>query len=144
MRACPAGAVSRPPRTLLTRGFRYGITGLLSTALYFGAVVLLVEAAGAGPVLAAGLATVFVIVTSYAVNRRWVFDTDRSHASAFSRFVLASALSIVLNTWLMYFAVHVLGRGYVAGLVLATAVVPPTNFVINYLWCFRPVAPRVP
>ena len=144
MRARLGGAVSRPPRRLLARGFRYGIAGLLATALYSGAVAVLVEAAGAGPVSAAGIATVLVIVTSYAINRRWVFDTDRPHASAFARFLAASVLSIVLNTSLMYLSVRVLGWWYVAGLALATAVVPPTNFAINYLWCFRPAAPRVP
>jgi putative flippase GtrA len=144
MRARFGGAVQRPPHRLLARGFRYGVAGLLSTVLYFSAVALLVEAARVGPVPAAGIATVMVIIASYAMNRRWVFDTDRPHASAFSRFVAASVLSIALNTGLMYVSVRVLGWWYVAGLVLATAVVPPTNFVINYLWCFRPAAPRVP
>lgn len=139
-----AGALRRPPRALRARVFRYGVAGLFATALYFGAVAGLVEVAGAGPVPAAGAATMLVVVTSYVVNRVWVFDTDRSHASAFSRFLAASALSVVLNTGLMYLSVHVLGWWYVAGLVLATVVVPPTNFVINYLWCFRQAAPRAP
>jgi putative flippase GtrA len=134
----------RPSRALPTRVFRYGVAGLFATALYFSAVAGLVEVADADPVPAAGAATVLVVVTSYMVNRGWVFDTDRSHASAFPRFLAASALSIALNTGLMYLSVHVLGWRYVAGLVLATVVVPPTNFVINYLWCFRPAAPRAP
>jgi putative flippase GtrA len=138
------GAANRPLRTLLARAFRYGVVGLLSTVLYFGAVALLVEAASAGPVLAAGVATVLVVITSYAMNRRWVFDTDRPHAWAFSRFVAASVLSIALNTGVMYVSVRALRWWYVAGLVLATGIVPPTNFVINYLWCFRPAARRVP
>ena len=130
------------PPTLLGRAIRYGLAGLFATMLYFGAVAALVEVAGTRPVPAAGIATVLVIAISYAVNRRWVFDTDRSHASAFSRFVAASVLSIGLNTGLMYLSVHVLGWWYVAGLALATAVVPPTNFTVNYLWCFRSAAPR--
>jgi putative flippase GtrA len=44
----------------------------------------------------------------------------------------------------MYLSVRVLGWWYMVGLVLSTAVVPPTNFAINYLWCFRPAAPPAP
>jgi putative flippase GtrA len=131
----------RPEPGLLRRAVRYGLAGLFATAVYFGAVALLVETAGVRPVGAAALATVLVIVISYVVNRGWVFDTDRSHASAFSRFVAASVLSIALNTGLMHLSVNVLGWPYVAGLALATLVVPPTNFAINYLWCFRAAPP---
>jgi putative flippase GtrA len=121
---------------LLSRGVRYGIAGVAATIVYSAAVAALVELAGTGPVTAAALATLLVMVSSYAVNRAWVFDTDRPHASAFGRFAVASALSIALNAGLMYLSVQVLGWWYVAGLALTTAVVPPTNFVINYLWCF--------
>ena len=138
------GTVSNPPRTLLGRVLRYGIAGLLATLLYFVVVAALVEVARVGPVAAAATATVVVIAASYVMNRGWVFDTDRSHASAFTRFLAASALSLILNTGLMYLSVRVLAWRYVAGLVLATTVVPPTNFVINYLWCFRQAAPRTP
>jgi putative flippase GtrA len=137
-------AADGPPPGLLARAVRYGFAGLFATAVYFGTVALLVEAAGARPVPAAAAATLLVIVTSYVVNRGWVFDTDRSHASAFARFAAASALSLALNTGLMYLSVSVLGWPYVAGLGLAMLVVPPTNFAINYLWCFRPAAPPRP
>lgn len=136
-----AGILRRPSRSLVGRVFRYGVAGLFAAALYFGAVTALVELAGLGPVPAAVAATVLVIVTSYLVNRRWVFATDRSHGSAFTRFLVASALSIVINAALMYLSVHVLGWRYLTGLLLTTAVVPPVNFAINYLWCFRPAAP---
>jgi len=82
-----------------------------------------------------------VIVASYVVNRAWVFDTDRSHVSAFSRFVVASVIGMTLNTGLMYATVHLMGWWYGVGLAMATLVVPPTNFAVNYLWCFRPAAP---
>jgi putative flippase GtrA/ribosomal protein S18 acetylase RimI-like enzyme len=133
----PTAPAPGPSRTLLARVFRYGCAGVSATLVYFGAVTALVEVAGLNPVRAAVPATMLVIVLSYAINRAWVFDTDRSHVSAFARFVAASVLSLVLNTSLMYLSVQVMGWRYLAGLILATAVVPPTNFVINYLWCFQ-------
>lgn len=126
-------------RRLLGRIARYGVAGVLATLIYAGVVLLLVEAMGLTPVPAAAIATVVVIVTSYVVNRAWVFDTARSHRSAFTRFVIASLLGITINTGLMYLAVHWLDWPYIAGVVLATLVVPPLNFIVNYLWAFGQV-----
>jgi putative flippase GtrA len=123
--------------SLTGRVVRYGVAGLVATAIYFGAVVLLVEGVGVAPVPAAVLATMIVIVSSYTINRVFVFDTNRAHRSAFARFVVASLLGIALNAGLMHFATRVLAWPYIAGAVLATAVVPPLNFVVNYFWAFR-------
>jgi hypothetical protein len=41
----------------------------------------------------------------------------------------------------MFLAVERLGWDKLAGLVLTTLVVPPVNFLVNWLWCFRKVAP---
>ena len=129
--------LTAPTRVLLGRAFRYGLAGLFATAVYFGAVALLVEWVRMNPVPAAAVATVGVTVLSYILNRQWVFDTQLSHASAFGRFVAASVLGLGINTGLMWVAVDLMAWPYVSGLALATLVVPPTNFVINYLWCFR-------
>ena len=126
--------------TLRGRAIRYGIAGVAATVLYLAGVAALVEVGGLPPVTAAAAATVLVIVFSYIVNRVWIFPTNRSHASAFSRFIVASGLGMALNTGLMYLAVHVLVWHYWVGLVLATAVVPPTNFLVNQFWSFRPRA----
>jgi putative flippase GtrA len=119
------------------RIFRYGLAGLFATAVYFGAVAILVDLVTMDPVPAAAAATVIVTLVSYAVNRLWVFDTNRSHVSAFTRFVAASVLSVAINTGLMYLSVRVLGWPYLSGVALASVIVPPANFAINYLWCFR-------
>ena len=122
---------------MMRRVVRYGVAGVFATVLYLVVTWALVEVGALAPVVAAAVATGVVIISSYIVNRAWVFTTDRSHASAFSRFVVASALSMSLNTGLMYLAVQVLGWRYWIGLGLATLVVPPTNFVINQFWSFR-------
>ena len=124
-------------RVFARRAIRYGIAGLFATAVYAAAVMGFVRGIGLPAVQAAALATVVVIFTSYVVNRKWVFDTDRSHLSSFSRFAAASGLSIALNSGLMHVAVGVLHWSYLAGVVLATVIVPPVNFAINHFWAFR-------
>lgn len=124
---------------LLGRAVRYGIAGLVATAIYFASVMLLVERLRLAPVTAAIVATVIVIVSSYVINRAFVFDTDRSHGSAFVRFVAASLLGIAVNAALMHLATAVLRWPYIAGAALSTAVVPAMNFFVNYRWAFRRV-----
>ena len=124
-------------RALLGRIVRYGIAGVVGTGIYFAALLLLVELARTPPVPASFLATGIVAVASYLINRMFVFDTNRSHTSAFFRFVAASVWSAVVNAGLMRLAIGILGWPYLAGAVLTTAVVPPMNFAVNYLWAFR-------
>ena len=123
---------------LLGRVARYAVAGLVATAIYFGSVMLLVERARVAPVPAAIIATIVVIVTSYAINRTFVFDTNRPHTSAFGRFLAASLLGIALNAALMHLATNTLSYPYIVGAALSTAIVPPMNFLVNYLWAFRP------
>lgn len=133
--------VTEPPTaralSIRQRIVRYGAAGVLATAIYFAALGALVEWAAVAPVPATVVATLIVIVTSYAVNRAFVFDTDRSHGSAFTRFAVASLLGIGLNAGLMYLATDRLAWSYLVGAALTSVIVPPLNFVVNLLWTFR-------
>jgi len=126
------------PTTLTWRILRYGVAGVFATGVYFGVVLACVEIAFLAPVPAAVVATLVVMLTSYVVNRVWVFDTDRSHVSSFTRFAVASILNTGLNAGLMYLAAAIFKWPYIAGALLTTVIVPPINFVVNYLWAFRP------
>lgn len=128
-------------RALLDKLVRYGIAGLIGTGLYAALNYVMVEKLGAEPVIASVIATTIVMLTSYVINRVFVFKTNRSHASSFTRFAIATGFSMALTVGLTYFAVHVLSWGYVGGIILVTAVIPPTNFLVNYLWAFRHTTP---
>jgi len=116
---------------------RYGIAGVVATGIYFACVWLLVDWMAVTPVTAAVIATMIVIVTSYAINRAFVFETNRAHRSAFTRFVVASLFGIAANTGLMYVATRLFAWPYLIGAALTILVVPPTNFLINQFWAFR-------
>jgi putative flippase GtrA len=120
------------------RVIRYGIAGLIATAIYLFAVFVLVARARVAPVTAAVIATAIVIVTSYLINRAFVFDTNRAHHSAFARFLIASLFGIAANAALMYLATRVFAWPYLVGAALTVVVVPPMNFLVNQFWAFRP------
>lgn len=129
--------LSGKPKMLTHRILRYVIVGGASTVGYWVAVALCVEVLHLDPVLAAVLACGLVIASSYFFNRTWVFDSARRHGSALPRFLLATLISMLLNAGIMYFCVHLMGWWYLIGLIAVTAVVPPTNFLMNQYWCFR-------
>ena len=132
-----AGFARRVPYHLRVHLWRYGLVGVLSTVVFVAITALQVEFYGVDPVISSVGAFVVVIVMAYVLNHRWVFASERSHLAAFPSFIAASAVSLALNAGIMHLSVHVLGWWYGAGLVAVTAVVPATNFVMNYLWCFR-------
>ena len=127
-------------RQLIARMLRYGVVGIVSTVVYFLLVALLVEIYHQEPVLSAVIACAVITVMAYVLNYRWVFASARNHTFAFPSFLMATFISMTLNAGIMYLAVHVLGWWYGLGLVLTTIIVPPSNFLMNYFWCFR--APR--
>ena len=122
--------------SLRERIIRYGLAGLLATGIYFVSVWILVGRAGVDPVAGAVAATAILVVTSYVVNRAFVFDTNRAHRSAFTRFVIASLLSFAVNSGLMALATKVFSWRYLVGAALTILVVPPMNFVVNQFWTF--------
>ncbi len=135
-----ASAAHRILTPLTTSLTRYVMAGILSTAVYFGLVITLVELFHRDPVVSSVLGFVITIVLSYFLNRQWVFVSARSHTFAFPSFVLATFISLSLNASIMHVTVHVMRWWYVVGLLITTAIVPPINFAMNYFWCFR--APR--
>lgn len=122
---------------MMRRVLRYGVVGLASTALYVLLVALLVELFAVDPVISAVISCAATVVLAYGLNHRWVFASTRGHSAAFPSFVAATLVSLSLNGAIMYAAVYVFAWSYLIGLALTTVIVPPTNFALNYLWCFR-------
>ncbi|WP_163859754.1 GtrA family protein [Paenibacillus elgii] len=117
--------------------FRYGIVGLLGTALHFAALFVLVEAAKLHPVLASALGFVLVLLVSYALNRRWTFQASASGWKPLAKYTVVSVTGLLLNIGLMYLAVDRLHWHYAVGQCLVVVAVPISNFLFNYYWTFR-------
>jgi putative flippase GtrA len=125
------------PRSISHRMVRHLVAGGIGTLLYMGVVFLLVEAAGLRPVYAVVISFLFFELFIYVINRAWVYHTVEGHAHAVPRFILITALTLILNTGLMYIAVDVFNLSYLVGLAATVVIIPPTNFLLNYYWAFR-------
>ena len=135
----PAGTRGPLPARLAAlagKGWKYGIVGVLGTALPFAALVALVELSGVHPVPASVAGFVLVLVVSFLLNRSWTFAVRDAGSTAFVKYAAVSVTGLLLNTGIMYAAVELLHWKYWIGQLLVVLVVPPCNFLLNALWTF--------
>jgi putative flippase GtrA len=119
--------------------FRYCVVGGIGTALHFGITIALVEGAGSPPTAASVVGFAAAFVSSYLLNRFWVFGPSARPWVSFVRYSIVCLSGLFLNTAIMTVTVDWLRWYYLWGLALVVAVVPVTNFALNRLWAF-PVA----
>lgn len=115
---------------------RYAVVGGAGTIFYMALVIALVEVFLVHPVASAIIAFILTDALIYLLNRSWVFASRARHGYAFPRFIAVSVIALVLNAAIMHLTVS-LGLWYALGLVGATAIVPPTNYLLNAYWCFK-------
>lgn len=116
---------------------RYGLVGLLGTALHFAGVIFFVEAVRLDPVMGSGLGFLLVLVVSYFLNRTWTFRSKSKGARQFFFYTLVSLFGLALNSAIMFFSVHILQWNYLYGQGMVVAVVPASNYILNRFWTFR-------
>jgi len=122
---------------MLSRAFRHAIAGGIGTIVYMANVAILVELVGVNAVVSSAFAFVTLEVYTYAINRLWVYESQRQHGYAIPRFLIVTCAGLFLNTGIMYMVVELFGLWYVWGLVATTLIVPPTNFLLNFYWAFK-------
>lgn len=130
-------SVSIEKLSLTHRAARHLIVGAGGTVGYFIFVALLVEKFFVSPVLSVIISYSVLVLYTYLVNRRWVYNVRSKHIPTIFRFSVLLLLGFGLNTGMMYFATEILAQNYLWGLIASAAIVPMTNFAISYLWVFR-------
>jgi putative flippase GtrA len=129
--------VLKNKHTLLLQLTRFGLVGILAAAVHFSMVVLLVEAKYLGPLLANGVAFCVAFQVSYWGHRLWTFsNTQRDHATAFSRLLLVSMLAFIANEALFYLLMKQGGLPYPLALLLVLSMLPGLVFSVNKWWVF--------
>ncbi|NJL08156.1 MAG: GtrA family protein [Methylacidiphilales bacterium] len=111
--------------------------GVVATAAHYAVLALLVEAASLRASLAALIGFTVGGVVSYVLNRRWTFDSARSHAAAVPRFALVAGVAFVLTGLLMEALTVRAGLHWFAAQIITTGIVLIWNFLGNRFWTFR-------
>jgi putative flippase GtrA len=122
---------------------RFGVTGLIATAVHLAAFAVQVDGVGMPPAPANALAVLIAGTVTYLGQRFWVFPGHAGPAgpAQIARFAVALGLAAGLHAAVLQLAVTGLGAGPYAGAVLGLVIVPPASFLLNRAWVFRRARP---
>lgn len=116
---------------------KYGIIGVLATAVNTIATIFFVQVVGLSPTGAVIAAFPIAFAVSYALNQRWTFASSASHLAQVPRYLVGQLLGLALNAALMFVINEQLGLHYWLGLACSVAFVPPVVFAFQKYWTFR-------
>lgn len=115
---------------------RYASVGAVATLAHYAALVALVEGAGWRPVPATLVGYVVGGFVAYALNRRHVFASERSHGEAGWRFALVAFAGFCVTYALMSVFVERWGAPYLPAQVVTTVLAMFVTFGLNRVWTF--------
>lgn len=115
---------------------RFGVVGLLGTAVYYSILWVMVELLRAPVLVSSSVAFLIVCVENYVLHYRWTFDSSRAHVTTIPRFVFMNGVGFCINWGIMYVGVELLGRNYLFTQAVALVAVISWNFVLSSYWVF--------
>jgi putative flippase GtrA len=128
------------PRTESLHQFiKYLLVGGLNTAVS-AAIIFIVQAAGARPVVANIAGYAFGVGLSFALNSKFTFRTEATRHTAM-RFLVVVLISYLANLATMLSVLHVTHAPYVAQLC-GIPVYVIVGFIGNKYWAMRERDPR--
>jgi putative flippase GtrA len=132
-------ALQRLPRPGLEQFIRFGLVGLLNTAVDGGLYFLLTRRLGLGDaeILAKVISYTVAVLNSYMWNRSWTFASRRSPRYTLLPFALVNFFGLAVNSGVMYAGLHLLRLVDGLALILAMSTTFLWNFTMSKLVVFR-------
>ncbi|MEZ5758921.1 MAG: GtrA family protein [Emcibacteraceae bacterium] len=112
---------------------KFTAVGLLSTALHYVVLVILVEMFSLSPVTGTMIGYACGAILNYLLNLRYTFRSDAQHKKAIPKFILMVAAGFIINTSIMYMLGFI---PYLLRQIIATGVVFIWNFIVGKFWTF--------
>jgi putative flippase GtrA len=123
--------------TRIREFIRFAVTGGLSLLLNMAIVIFLTERVGLNYLVS--MATCFLTVTfiSYWLNRVWTFRKTGAAASQdLLRYIIVTAVQLVLSLTTCSFCVEVLHIPYVIAMLMLSVLLVPVTFFLHRRWSF--------
>jgi putative flippase GtrA len=118
---------------------RFGITGVVATALQSAVYWLLATFAGVAPLVANTFGYLCAVVAGYAMHSQFSFrghGTRDNKARTTSRFVIVSLLSYALNSFFVWLLVGMMHGPTWWPVIPFFVVTPAVTFVLHRHWVF--------
>ena len=124
---------------LIQQILKFGVVGVLAFLIDYGLLMLLSQAFGVDPVIAAGISFCVSVVFNYLASMKYVFThrEDMSKRREFVIFIVLSVIGLGINELCMLAGVIALGDSALAVTgtkLFATAVVMLWNFLSRKKW----------
>lgn len=124
---------------LIQQILKFGVLGVLAFLIDYGLLMLLSQAFGVDPVIAAGISFCVSVVFNYLASMKYVFThrEDMSKRREFVIFIVLSVIGLGINELCMLAGVIALGDSALAVTgtkLFATAVVMLWNFLSRKKW----------
>jgi len=129
--------------TRLTRGFRFGLVGLLGLAVNQLVLWLLVSSLGLNYLIAAVVASQASTAAAFVLNEAWVFQAQpvsRTLRAMLMRLLVFDAVngaSLLLRLPVLYVLTSIVGINYLLSNLAAIAVFMLMRFVVADGWIWR-------
>jgi len=125
-------------RRVIRQFIKFGIVGIVSTAIDWGLFYLLNFSFGIYYLTAKVLSFAVAVINSFVWNRRWTFRSQNPNRNQeFVKFLVIALVGLSLNTLIMYLAVSIFHTRKIVGLIFATGIVTFWNFLANKYWTFQ-------
>jgi putative flippase GtrA len=119
---------------------RFGLVGLVNTAIGFAVVLLLDPILGVPPALANAASYAVGITVGFLLSRNFVFRSRAGLSATGLRYLIAALGAFALNQLVLRLAGLALGAGsaqHIAAQLSAIAVYSAVFFLLCRLWVFR-------
>lgn len=120
---------------MIQRAIKFGITGLLVSAIHVFVATGLIHFFALHPALANSIAFLVAAAVSLYVNTYWSFSSSLSLAVA-KKYFLVSVVGLMVSAGLSNL-VYQVGLGYMWGIAAVLCVMPLVNFLFHYFWTYR-------
>jgi putative flippase GtrA len=124
-------------REIIAQLGKFTLVGAFGTVVHYAILIVLVEKAGAGPVVGSSAGAVAGAFVNYFLNYYFTFRSKRRHIEAIVQFYVVAATGFLLNAIFMWLLANLLGVYYLLAQLITTGLVLLWNFWINRTWTFR-------
>jgi putative flippase GtrA len=120
---------------------RFAVVGGFSTGVFMVGQYLLIGVLGQATMAATTISLLVSLLASYAGHHAVTFRRTGAHLYYGSRFVIVSAIMLIVSDLVLYGLVDAAGLSYIEASVAISILYPIGSFFLLTLWVF-PAPPR--